>query len=235
MVRFAEWLSFEERTLVATAVLASYERTFQQGLEALIQRTPHLQLRQAFEQMRQFRFTSYILGALVRHGIHQQYDVEDCLQRIVFRMLSPVGEQGLPRSTLFDFDPNRPYNLQIGNPLEARFRTFLVRELKNITMGRIPALRRPQRPGSLSIAYGTQEAGFVSPDTIPGRLWNRDEELFNDIVKPLRQRSMPDMPLVDRFQSALAGEGTRVQRARFGHSKADAGRKIIMQIIGQYA
>jgi hypothetical protein len=126
------------------------------------------------------------------------------------------------------------YNLQIGNPLEARFRTFLVRELKNIAMGRIPALRRTQRPGSLSIAYGGQDAGFVSPDTIPGRASVGDQEMLDDLVELLRQRSTPQMPLADIFRSILAGEGTRIQRARFGHDNADTGRRMIVQIIQQY-
>ena len=44
------------------------------------------------------RFVDYMLGALIRHGINQQYDLEDALQRIVFWMLSPVGERDLPRT-----------------------------------------------------------------------------------------------------------------------------------------
>ena len=234
MVGFAAWLSLDERSLVSPAVLDSYERAFQQGLEALIRRTPDPQLRQAFENMRQFRFAAYIVGALVRHGIHQQYDIDDSLQRIVFRMLSPVGERGLPRSTLFDLDQSRSYNLQTGNPLEARFRTYLVHELRSISTGRIPALRRTQRPGSLSIGYGRDQA-MVSPDQIPGRPWSHDEEFFNDITALLRQRSTPDMPLDALFWSILNGEGTRAQRARFGHSKADEGRKMIVQVIQIYA
>ena len=66
-----------------------------------------------------------MLGALIRHGINQQYDLEDALQRIVFWMLSPVGERGLPRNSLFDFDESRPYDLRIGNPLQAIFRQYL--------------------------------------------------------------------------------------------------------------
>ena len=51
----------------------------------------------------------------------------------------------------------------------------------------------------------------------------------------LRQRSTPGMPLADLFMSILKGEGTRVQRSRFGHSTADMGRKIIVQTVHQYA
>ena len=99
---FAEWLFLVERSLVDPEVLDSYKRAFQHGLEALIQRTQDPELRQTVENMRRCpvrgkdgrcsRFADYILGALIRNGCHHQYNLEDCLQRIVFRMLSPVGE-----------------------------------------------------------------------------------------------------------------------------------------------
>ncbi len=234
MVGFAQWLVLQERTLVDPAVIDSYDHAFQQGLEGLIQRTRDPELRQAFEAMRQFRFAAYIIGSLVKNGIHQQYDLEDCLQRICFRMLSPVGERGLPKGTLFDLDQSRPYDLT-GNPLEARFKTFLSHELRDIKTGRIPALRKTQRPGSLSIAYGGQGQGTVSPDEIPGRQATYDREMLDDIMELLRRRSTPDLDLVALFVSILAGEGTRAQRSRFGHDRADAGRKTIVQVIEQYA
>ena len=43
------------------------------------------------------------------------------------------------------------------------------------------------------------------------------------------------MPLADLFLSILRGEGTRMQRSRFGHARADTMRKIIVQVIEQYA
>jgi hypothetical protein len=113
---FAEWLLLVERSLVDPEVLDSYERAFQGGLEALIRRTRDPELRRAFEGMRHFRFAKYVVGALTRHGVQQEYDVEDCLQRICFRMLSPVGERGLSRGTLFDLDPSQSYDLRTGNP-----------------------------------------------------------------------------------------------------------------------
>lgn len=234
MVAFSEWFFLQERSLVDAGVLASYERAFQQGLEALIARTRDPALRQAFSAMRAFRFANYIVGSLARHGAQQQYDIEDSLQRIVFRMLSPVGERGLPHQGLFDLDLNRPYDLQRGNPLEARFKTFLIHELRNITMGRIPALRLTQRPGALSIGY-SQDQGMVSPDEIPGRVSDDNQEMINDLTALLRQRSTPQLPLADLFQSIMAGEGTRTQRSRFGHDRADQGRQMIVQIIRQYA
>ena len=234
MVSFWEWLQLDERTLVDPAVVASYEKAFQQGLEGLIQRTRDPALRQALEAMRTFRFCNYILGALIRNGIPEKYDTEDSLQRIVFRMLSPVGERGLPKETLFDLDQGRQYDTQRGNPLEARFKTFLAHELRNIGMNRIPALKRTQRPGSLSIGYG-RDQGMMSPDEIPGRPGDHEQEMMADITALLQQHSTPDMPLVSLFQSILRGEGTKIQRARFGHERTDAGRKIIVQIIQQYA
>jgi hypothetical protein len=108
-------------------------------------------------------------------------------------------------------------------------------ELRNIMCGRIPALRRTQRQASRSIGYGKDSQGMVSPDEIPGRVTDDSKEMMDDITALLRQNSTQDMPLVDLFQSIIAGEGTRVQRNRFGYSKADAGRKLIVQIIGQYA
>ena len=234
MVCFREWFWLQERSLVDPAVLASYEQAFRQGLEGLIARTQDPALRQTFSGMRNFNFASYILGALMRNGVQYQYDIEDCLQRIVFRMLSPVGERGMPHSTLFDIDLNRRYDVQSGNPLEARFKTFLFHELRNITAGRIPALRLTQRPGALSIAYG-RDQGLVSPDQIPGRQVTDDQEMLDDVAELLRQRSTPGLDLVALFQSILRGEGTKFQRSQFGHNIADQGRKMIVQVIQQYA
>jgi hypothetical protein len=231
---FREWLLLVERTLVDPEVLDSYERAFGQGLEGLIRRTRDPDLRRAFEGMRQFRFANYIVGALTRHGVHQEYDVEDALQRIVFRMLSPVGERGLSRSTLFDLDPCQSYDLRTGNPLEARFKTYLRHELRSIMGGRIPALKRTGCSGTLSIGYG-KETGEVSPDEIPARMPSGEQEMLGDIMELLRRRSAPGMPLADLFVSIMKGEGTRAQRARFGHNRADMMRKIIVQTVQQYA
>ena len=63
MVRFAQWLLFQETSLVDPAVVASYERAFHEQLEALIQRRINPELRKAFEAMRSFRFVPYIVVA----------------------------------------------------------------------------------------------------------------------------------------------------------------------------
>ena len=241
---FAEWLFLVERSLVDPEVLDSYEREFQRQLDGLIQRTRDPELRQAFEAMRSCpvrcgnggcaRFIDYILGALIRHGVHHEYDLEDALQRIVFRMLSPVGESGKRRRTIFDFDESRPYDLALGNPVQAIFKTYLHHELRNICGGRMPSLRTRQRTGMQSIGYG-REQGEVSPDEIPARPVSDEQEMLRDILGLLRARSTPEMPLTDLFLSILQGEGTRAQRLRFGHSTADQGRKVIVQVIQQYA
>ncbi len=154
-------------------------------------------------------------------------------------MLSPVGERGLPRHSLFDFDETRPYDLRIGNPLQAIFRQYLSNAVTTIGMGKIPALRRVQYPNRLSIGYGRAGSdpayGTVSAEEIPNRASNYDHEMLNDLLGLLRRRSTPTMPLADLFLSILQGEGTRVQRSRFGHSTADTGRKQIVQTISQYA
>jgi hypothetical protein len=180
------------------------------------------------------RFCDYILGALLRSGCQYEYDVEDALQRIVFRMLSPVGETGAKRKTIFDFDEDRPYDLRIGNPLQAIFKAYLHNDIRNIIGGRIPALKRTPRTGTLSIGYGKQ-TGEVSPDDIPARMPSGDQEMFGDIMELLRKRTTTDMPLVDLFVSIMKGAGTRNQRIRFGHGKADTMRKMIVQTVQQYA
>ena len=105
--------------------------------------------------------------------------------------------------------------------------------------GRIPALRRVQYPNRLSINYGRSgnepAYGTVAAEEIPGRLPGYDYEMLNDLLDLLRQHSTPQMPLADLFLSILKGEGTRLQRSRFGYSTADMGRKIIVQTISQYA
>ncbi len=154
-------------------------------------------------------------------------------------MLSPVGERGLPKKSLFDFDEARPYNLSVGNPLQAIFRQSLTNAVRTVAAGRIPALRRVQYPNRLSINYGRSgndpAYGTVAAEEIPGRVPGYDFEMLNDLMDLLRRQSTPEMPLADLFMSILRGEGTRVQRSRFGYTAADAGRRIIVQTISLYA
>ena len=110
----------------------------------------------------------------------------------------------------------------------------MANEIRNILGGRIPALRIRQRRGTLSIGYG-KDTGDVSPDEIPDRMPSGEQEMLNDILGLLKASSTPEMPLVDLFMSIMRGEGTKAQRHRFGHAKADMMRKIIVQVIQQYA
>jgi hypothetical protein len=138
------------------------------------------------------RFTDYIVGALLRNGCHHQYDLEDALQRFVFRLLSPVGETGKTRRTIFDFDETCPYDLSVGNPLQAIFRVYLANVLRSICGGKFPSLRTRQKTGTLSIGYG-KETGEVSPDEIPARMPSGEEKMVADIMELLRRRSAPGM------------------------------------------
>ena len=75
----------------------------------------------------------------------------------------------------------------------------------------------------------------MSAEEIPGRTPSYDYEMLDDLMDLLRQRSTPGLNLADLFMSILRGEGTRLQRSRFGYTMADLGRKMIVQTINQYA
>lgn len=243
-VGFREWLHFHETQAVEPSVLAGYERAFQTELQSLINRTKSPELRQAFQDMQSCpvkdaqgrcrTWTDYILSALLRWSAgNRTIDLEDALQMIAFHMLSPVGERGQRRKSLFDFDEDRPFDLRQGNPLQALFKIYLQNDLRSIFGHKIKRLRTIQRPkGTLSIG---SDPNTVSPEEIPGRQSGEEDELIGDIMELLRRKSTPDLDLVALFKSILRGEGTRHQRQFFGHSKADEGRRIIVATIRQYA
>jgi hypothetical protein len=245
MWRFAEWLLAEERSLVDPSVLNSYEQAFHQRLEDLIHRTKAPDLRRAFEEMRQCpiksmdgrcsRFVDYITAALVKQGCHHQYDIEGSLQRIVFKMIGKTGERGLPHKGVSDFDESRPYNLRLGNPVQVVFKKYLSNEIRAISMGCIPSIRTIQRPGRLSIGYGRDDPGTVSPDDIPNRSESDEPEMMADLIELLRMQSTPNLNLVELFYSMLDKEGSEMQRKRFGLSQAAVGRHMIVQAIENYA
>ncbi len=245
MVRFAEWLLAEERSLVDPSVLDSYEKAFQQRLEVLIHRTKAPDLRRAFEEMRKCpiksmdgrcsRFVDYIMAALVKQGCHHQYDIEGSLQRIIYKMLGSKGERGLPHRSLFDFDESRPYNLRLGNPLQVIFKKYLSNEIRAISLGCIPSIRTIQRPGRLSIGQGRADAGMISSDDIPGRAEGDEPEMMNDLIELLRKQSTPALNLVDLFHSMLDKDGGEAQRKRFGAIQAAVGRHMVVQTIEKYA
>ena len=247
---FKDWLLAEERQSVDPHTLRSFERIFEDELERLIQRcqgNPALQ--RTLEPMRACpvktasgctRWTDYALGAIIRHCAEKVH-LEDAFAYVMFRLLSRTGERGQPRQCLFDMDPNREYDLNIGNPLLARFRRFLINDVRSIAAGKIRRLMlKPNRMPTISIApgrkKGKQGPGSIRAEEIPAP--DTDQkwlELQNDIVSLLNRRSTPDMPLVDLFYAVLNGTGTREQRKRFGHSVADRGRKIIYDTLLAYA
>ena len=127
-------------------------------------------------------FIDYILGALLRHGCHYHLNLADALQRIIFRMLSrparPSEKQDEPSSTS---TKSRPFDLRLGNPLEADLQGLPANDIRNIMGGKIPALRTRQKTGALSIGYDG-DTGDVSPDEIPARMPSGEEEMLNDIL-----------------------------------------------------
>jgi hypothetical protein len=245
---FRDWLVFLEarQEFIAPEIIHSYELGFQQGLEDLIARTKDANLRQEFQRMKATGirsssgcqgFVSYAIACMRKHGLSRQFDLADCLGYIYEQLLGERKRNGEPKANLFaGFDETRPY--QPGdNPLEARYKVAVGRLVRAIATGRIRRLRDiEQRPaGTLSI-YGGRDKGFVSPDEIPGRSDSGFHELLSDITTLLQQRQRQSgLPLVDLFKSIVAGEGTRVQRSRFGYSTADAGRRVIVQTIENYA
>ena len=247
MVAFANWLFLVEREIIDRAVVAGYDHAFSVGLEGLIQRTRDPVLRAAFERMRNCNiktssgctsFANYIVGALIRHNIHRQSDPEQALNYMAFRMLSPIGETGKKKGTLWDFDESRPY-APGENPLEARFKTFVMNDIRTLSGDRVRRIRNVDRPeGTISITPGRSKddaQGGIWAGEIPGRESSAEDELMADIMELLRRKSTPEIDLVALFQSILAGSGTRFQRQHFGHDRADEGRRVIVATIRQYA
>ena len=241
---FREWFIHEERQAIDPAVVQSYDRAFEAELEKLIQRARNnMPLRQSLEAMRQCPirttsgctgWTDYIVGALLRH-CGRTVDLGDSLNYIAFRMLSPVGERGQARRPLFDMDLDREYNVTVGNPLAARFRTFLMHDLRSVCGGKMRCLMASTRPsGTVSIGQRKSDNGATA-DEIPDRSNGNEDEMVVDIMDLLARQSTDDLPLLAVFQGMMRGEGSRVQRATFGHNKADRARKMVFEIIEDYA
>jgi hypothetical protein len=250
MQSFWQWLVEASQPIVDPSVLRGYEFEFRRQLQGLIQRTENPQLRQQFLDMlecpimdstgRCREFSGYVLSALIKRGVHYRYDVEDALNYVITQMLMDRSLQsGQPRQTLFGGFEDRP--AQPGeNPLQARLMTFLTNAIRNITSGRIARLSDTNRPaGSLSIGSGRSkhDQRFVSPDEIGGGVETHEQDLMNDLLTLLqrKEKAFPGLPLVDLFKSMIAGETSREQRAKFGYRATDQGRKIVMQVIRDYA
>jgi hypothetical protein len=254
MIDFHAWLLLNEVRLdIPQGVLAGYEAALKDHLKALIRKTKDETLRSRFEEMltcpiRDARgncksFVTYILGALIKNGIHERYDVEQTLNYIMEKMLLARTETGDAKGTVFGTFEERPGLLQ-GNPAQARFMSFLTYAINNIKRGKIPRLanveRRPQ--GTVSIGQGRSKAGDdyggVSPEAIPAHSSSDTSlgELVSDISDLLRkQERETGLPLVKMFNGMIEGEKTDQQRRVYGDGSARKGREIILQTIEQYA
>src|ERR1700688_1444987 len=93
-----EWLMLTEaKAHVPPGVLQGYDHAFRQELQRVIRRTVNPTLRAEFDRMldcpvRDARgncksFTNYIVGALVKNGVHARYDVAAALAYVVEKML----------------------------------------------------------------------------------------------------------------------------------------------------
>jgi hypothetical protein len=243
----------ERQHLVSPGVLQAYDSEFKRALTGLIQRTQDPVLRKKFQDMldcpvRDARgncrsFSEYVLSALIKNGIHNQYDIEGALSYVVEKMLLPTSDTGAPRTTLFGgFDEKQPYTVGF-NPLQARFLKFLQFAVNNVRKGKIPRLstveRRPQ--GSVSIGLGRRkgdDTGSVSPDEIAARPSGEADfsEIVADIAELLRRKEPAyGLPLVALFQAIISGKNSEMQRAEFGDRVAKAARPIIIQVIRAYA
>src|ERR1700757_3911662 len=124
MQDFWTWLVNEaQRKAIEPKVMAGYEHAFKVELQRLIARTRDPDLRVKFQDMldcpiRNARgqcvsFTDYILGALIKHGVHHRYDMEQALGYVFEKMMMDKTDTGQPRSTVFSgFDEDRPEAMQ---------------------------------------------------------------------------------------------------------------------------
>jgi len=252
MRTFLDWLQCEAwRELVPAEVLQGYEAEFRRSLEQLIQRTKDPTLREKFREMldcpvrdRQGGcrgFAEYILSALVKHRIHDRYDIEAALSYVAEKMLMATTASGGERKTLFGSFEERPHGHGF-NPLQARFLSFLQFAVNNIRKGKIPRLANvePRPQGTVSIDQGRrgeQAGSTVSPEAIPARRSGEADvaELIDDLTIMLhrKERAYP-LPLGDVFRAILAGQNTEELRGRYGDRRARLARQVIKQTVEEY-
>ncbi len=254
MEGFLAWLVLtEDRAHVSPGVLRTYELAFKDQLQRVIHRTQNPALRAELEEMLDCpvkdargncrSFTDYIVGTLVKNGVHARYDLEAALAYVVEKMLMERGEHGEPRITVFGGFEERPDYVG-GNPLQARFLKYLHFAVNNIRKGKIPRLAdvelRPQ--GTVSLGQGrsrgSDPAGGVSPDEIVARRSHEADlaELADDLTGLLRRKEIAyPLPLVALFQAILSGQTADQQRASFGDRASRIGRQVIVQTIREYA
>ena len=127
MERFFAWLFLTEaRAHVPHGVLRGYEHAFRQELLRVVRRTQNPILRAELEDMLDCpvkdargncrSFTNYIVGTLIKNGVHARYDLEAALAYVVEKMLMDKGEHGEPHITVFGGFEERPDYVE-GNPL----------------------------------------------------------------------------------------------------------------------
>lgn len=253
MLSFKEWLLAEERqALVPPEILAGYEHAFKQELLSLISRTRDPVLREKFREMLDcpvrtprgcVSFTNYIVGAMVKNGIHRRYEAESVLQYVFQKMMMPTTDTGEPKATVFGgFDEGKPYFLG-GNPLQARFMKFLQFAINNIRKGRIPRLARqePRPQGTVSIGQGRlgdEPGSGVSPEEIAAKPSSSAEfeEMVGEIKGLLRrQEAASGLPLVQFFDALMSGQRTTEQAKVFGDQSTRQMRVILKQTLANYA
>jgi hypothetical protein len=253
---FWTWLVTEARRAdIDPSIHQGYESAFKDELQRLIRRTTNPVLRAKLEDMvecpvrdRRGRcrgFTEYIYAALVKNGIHDQYDIEAALQYVIEKMLMPRSETtGEERSSLFSGFNARPDETADFNPFQWRFMSFLQGAINNVRKGKVPRLRSVERrpQGSVSIGQGRRKEGDpatgISPDEIADRPSTDAElgEMVEDITSLLlRKQSETGLPLAGLFRAMMSGMNSQQQRARFGDRPARASRPIIVQMIRDYA
>ena len=212
----------------------------------MIARTRDANLRREFEKMKSTGirsgkgtrgFADYAVACMVKNQLGRRFNLPDCLAYIYEQLLGEKKRNGEPKANLFNgFDESRPY--EVGqNPLEARYKVAVGRLVRAMAAGRIRRLHNvePRPAGTLSI-FGGRDRGFMSPDEIPGRSDGGFGELVSDIATLLKQRERESpLPLVNVFNSMMASEPLRIQRSKWGHNATDMSRKVIVQVIGQYA
>jgi hypothetical protein len=226
MKTFWHWLAavIEEarRPDIPGEVLHGYELAFQDQLRGLIRRTQDPRLRAVLTDMldcpiRDARgncrsFMDFIVGALIRNGIHHRFDMEAALGYIMEKLLMDKTEKGEPRASLFGGFQERP-GYEGGNPVLARFLKFLEWAINNIRKGKIVRLANvEQRPtGTVSIGLGRKKdadpAGGVSPGDIAARP-SPDPGLGEMVadIETLLQKKEPayGFPLVSLFRPCWA-------------------------------
>jgi hypothetical protein len=250
---FWTWLE-SRQTHIQPEVVASYEYAFKTELQRLIARTRDPALRDKFQEMLDcpirnaqgqcVSFTDYILGALVKQGIHHRFDMEAALGYVFEKMMLPKTEAGELRATVFGgFDEDRPDAMQ-GNPLQARFMKYLQYAVRNIAKGKIPRLALAERRpgGTVSIGQGRSKEGNpaygISSDAIPDRP-SKDADLAEMIEDIkwllLRKQDQAGLPLAAVFRALTSGMSSEQQRATFGDRITRAARSLIVQTIRDYA